>query len=253
MMKDEKIAGVLRAEYDVVHVDAGKPKGKNLDIAAGYKAELEKNGFPYLTVLDGDGKAVANQETAALEVKDEKGESVGVKAGHDPAKVLKFLEMNKAPSVNAETVLQKGIEEARARGKNVFLHFGAPWCVWCRRMEAWMARPQIASVLEKDFVDVKIDTQRDTGGQAMLEHYSGVKDSGIPWFAFITTDGTVIADSKSPKGNIGFPGDADEIEYFKVMLRKATKKMTPAEIDDLLETLKNRPAETPAATSGGGH
>jgi thiol-disulfide isomerase/thioredoxin len=100
MTTDEKISAALKDGYVVVHVDAGR-KEKNLDLAAQYKADVATGGYPYLTVLDSDGKVIANQETAALEVKDAKGESVSVAAGHDPVKVLKFLEANKAPAAGA--------------------------------------------------------------------------------------------------------------------------------------------------------
>ncbi len=100
MTSDEKIAAALKVGYVVVHVDAGR-KDKNVDLAHQYKADVDKGGYPYLTVLDSDGKVIANQETAALEVKDAKGESVSVKAGHDPVKVLKFLEANRAPAAGA--------------------------------------------------------------------------------------------------------------------------------------------------------
>lgn len=239
---DRDIAKTLMYEYDVVMVDTGGAKGKNLDLAEAYGADVKKHGYPFLTVLDADGKAIANQETEALEVKGADGKSVGVKAGHDPRAVLKFLTDHKADYRDARALLDKGIADAKASGRMVFMHFGAPWCGWCHRLEDWMARPEIAAILAKDFVDVKIDEDRTVGGKE-LEAKFGAGGKGIPWFAFLDGEGRVVADSDGPKGNTGFPSEAHEVEHFGVMLKKACRNITAAEIETLLQSLKPKPAK----------
>jgi len=37
----------------------GKPAGKNIDLAKSYGADLQKHGFPFLTILDANGKVLA--------------------------------------------------------------------------------------------------------------------------------------------------------------------------------------------------
>lgn len=234
---NKAIAKTLQYEYDVVYVDAGKPAGKNVDLAKTYGADLAANGYPFLTILDADGKPLANQETAALEVKDESGKSAGVKAGHDPAMVLKFLEAHKAAPQLASDLVAPAVAEARSTGKLVFLHFGAPWCIWCHRLEDWMARPDVAPVLAKAFVDLKIDQDRTTGGKELLAQYSKGKNGGIPWFVFLSGEGATVIDSTGPKGNVGFPAAPDEIEHFGAMLRK-TGKLSEGEVEGLLASLK---------------
>jgi thioredoxin-related protein len=59
---DRDLAKTLKYEYDVVFVDIGKME-KNLELAEKYKAEFKNSGVPYLTVLDADGKVLANQQT----------------------------------------------------------------------------------------------------------------------------------------------------------------------------------------------
>jgi thiol-disulfide isomerase/thioredoxin len=239
MTEDKAIARVLHYEYDVVHVDCHKPNGKNEDLAASYKADVAKDGYPYLTVLDGDGKVLVNQETSALEVKDAAGASVGVKAGHDAGRVLAFLEANKAPQRDAKYVIEKGFGEARASGRMAFVHFGAPSCPWCLRLDAWLAKPEVASLLAKDFVDVKIDTERDAEGQALLdEHRHGDKKGGIPWLEVLGENGQAIITSDGPKGNIGFPSEPEEIAHFETMLKKGAKRLTQQDIETLLASLR---------------
>jgi len=108
MAADESIARTLRGSYVVVHLDAGKPAGKNIDLAEQYKADVKKGGFPYLTVLDADGAVLANQETGALEI--------GTLAqGHDPKKVLGFLARHAAKGEGVVLTPAARLKDARAR------------------------------------------------------------------------------------------------------------------------------------------
>jgi uncharacterized protein YyaL (SSP411 family) len=243
MKSDAKIAHTLLYEYDLVHVNIGQ-KGVNGDLLDVYGTTAKKDGFPYLTILDADGKVVANQETDSLEVKGNDGKSLGVKAGHDPKKLLAFLESNKAAPLDAQPILDKALADAKSSGKSVFLHFGAPWCGWCHRLEDWMAKPEIAALLAKDFIDAKIDQDRNTGGNDLLTKFRGSDKGGIPWIVFLDSAGKPLADSNAAKGNIGFPSEPAEIEHFAAMLRKAAKNLTAKDIDALLNSLK---ADKPAA------
>src|SRR4051812_48606760 len=94
MHENAEIAGVLEAGYVLIHVDCGRPAGKNLSLARFYNTRVEQEGFPYLTVLDGEGKVVANTGTRSFELDPEKGHEESLKSGEDPAKVLKFLREN---------------------------------------------------------------------------------------------------------------------------------------------------------------
>ncbi len=75
------------------------------------------NGYPYLTVLDASGKAIANQETGSLED--------GAK--HDPARVLVFLTAHQAPALDAAEVFATACARAKEADKRVLLSFEAPW------------------------------------------------------------------------------------------------------------------------------
>jgi thioredoxin-related protein len=234
---DKAIAKELLYEYDVVYVDAGK-ENKNVELAATYGADLKKHGYPFLTILDGDGKAIANQETASLEKAGNKLEN-----GHNPAAVLDFLTKYQAAPLEAAKVLEAGLAEAKKTDRIVFLHLGAPWCGWCHRLEAWMARPEIKAVLDKQFVDVKIDIDRMKGVKGVREGYNKT-EGGIPWFALLSADGKTLADSDGPDGNVGFPYQPNEVEYFAAMLKKAAPKLSAADIEALVASLnKNRESE----------
>ncbi len=214
---DQDLAKALLYEYDVVLVDIGK-WDKNMELATSYGADLKQSGVPYLTLLDGDGKVLVNQDSGSFETKDE------AKPGHDPKKVLEFLKGHQAPYAKAQELFDAALARAKAEDRRVFLHFGAPWCVWCRRLEAWMASADVAPM-----------TATLAQGSAAK---SGAKPSGgIPWFAFLDSSGSLLADSDAAKGNIGFPSDPAEIDHFLAMLAKSGAKLSAVEVDQLKRTL----------------
>src|SRR5262249_41435541 len=130
---------VLRDEYVVVKVDTAAPHADELlkeCKAALPEVELKKGvGFPFLAVLDAGGKVVTAQRTDPFEEGDH----------HDPGKVKEFLGRWVAPRADARAVVEAALARAAKEDKRVLLHFGAPWCGWCHRLEDFLARPEIAA------------------------------------------------------------------------------------------------------------
>lgn len=231
MKSDGDLSHELLYEYQVVHVDVGQ-FDKHMDVAKELGADFK--AIPYLTVLGADGKALVQQNTEPFETK------VDGKDGHDGKKLLAFLKQHAAKPLVASDVLAAGMAEAKTSGKRVFLHFGAPWCGWCHRLENWMAKPEVAALLGKDFVDVKIDNDRMTGAKAIYEaqlQAAGQEGTGIPWFVFLDADGKLLAHATGPKGNVGFPYQPEEVEHFGTMLKAAKKNLTDDDIASLVQML----------------
>lgn len=78
----------------------------------------------------------------------------------------------------------------------------------------------------------------------MLKRLGG--PSGLPFFAFLDTNGATIVNSMRPVGggknpqNIGHPDTPEEIDWFMVMLHKAVPQMTTAESATLERRLRVR-------------
>jgi thiol:disulfide interchange protein len=235
MTTDKDIKLLLRNEYRVVNIDIGHGE-KNADLLKSYGIKCE--GYPYLAILDSDNKLITQQETGALEA--------GPK--HDPEKVLAFLTKWKATPLDAQKVLDSAIADAKANDKRVFVHFGAPWCGWCHKLEDVLYQPAVADAIAADYVMVKIDTDRMTGGPEVLKKYQ--TSGGIPWYMTLDAGGKVLSTSDiTPGNNIGFPTEPREIDHFMAMFTAGHKHMT----DEQIKTLRDAITKASAAVKATGH
>lgn len=215
-------------EYELITIAVGK----NLDLGKQFQATLS-DGVPYLTILDSDGKVLANQRSDPFQSKSESGQKE-----LDAKKLHEFLTKHEAKPLIAVQVLQAGLDQAAKSDRLVFLHFGAPWCGWCHRLDDWMALPDVSATLGKEFVDVRIDIDRMEGGKEVLKRYNAKGEGGIPWFAFLDSKGKALATSDSAKGNIGFPYQEHEIEHFVKMLDTTRRHLSPTDIERIDRSLK---------------
>jgi hypothetical protein len=99
-----------------------------------------------------------------------------------------------------------------------------------------MARED-AKALHKEFVTVKVDIDRMTGGKEVLASYPKSEKQGIPWFVFLQPDGKELADSMGPNGNIGCPNADDEIETFLAILKRIAVNLTEDDLAALRKSL----------------
>jgi hypothetical protein len=116
----EIIRTKLSNEYRYVRVDVGH-LDKNQDLAAAYGVQLSAGALPHLTVLDRQGKVLAQQPSRELAA------APGGPTVYDPDKIAAFLKQHQVAPVAADPLLAAALAEAKRDGKYVFLWFSAPW------------------------------------------------------------------------------------------------------------------------------
>jgi thiol-disulfide isomerase/thioredoxin len=150
-----------------------------------------------------------------------------------------------AEARSADEVLAQAKAKASAEDKAIFLHFGASWCGWCRKLDAFLERPDIKPVFEKYFVPVKLVVQENeknkamenTGADALLKRFGG--PAGLPYSAFLDANGGLIVNSKRDGQNIGYPGEPVEIDWFMQMIRKAAPKISAEDVKTIESALRH--------------
>jgi hypothetical protein len=100
-----------------------------------------------------------------------------------------------------------------------------------------LALPEVAPLLAKDFVELKLDVDRNPGAKEILKRYT-TKDPGYPWIVFLDADGKALAESFDAKGdNIGCPWKDEEIAVFLGMIETARVNLQPADLELLRKSL----------------
>lgn len=155
-------------------------------------------------------------------------------------------------SLDAETMVQKALTEAKNSGKKVMVKYTATWCGWCHKMDTAMADASIAKFFDNNYIVVRIHILESEskkhlntkGGEELYKLHAGDKKDGIPFWVILNVNNKVIANSRAKAQglpldgdgeNVGCPAQEAEVDYFLRVLKTTGKFGTTS-----LRLIKNR-------------
>ncbi len=194
--------------------------------------KVEPETGPLITIVSKNGELVeARTATRLLD-----------KGAVSADKVAKFLNRF-ALLAPADEVFQNGLVGLRNSGKLGFVEFGADWCIWCHHMDQLFDQSAAAPILQKYYVRIPIDYERNEGAPELATRLGTPTGTGLPLWAVVDADGKALANSDSPKGNIGFPGTPQEIAEFVAVIRSTAQDVAPAQLMIIQKTLESTPTK----------
>lgn len=150
--------------------------------------------------------------------------------------------------VDARVLLKDAMKKASKEKKAILVVFGASWCGWCHRLDAFLAHPDAKPILEDNYVIVHLDvkesgpkkSQENPSGNEVLAELGG-DEAGLPFYAFLNAKGDKVADSNAmPKNsNIGYPAAPEEIAAFEGLLKKTAPRLKDDKRTKLVTWLKD--------------
>src|SRR5437660_9518766 len=93
---------------------------------------------------------------------------------------------------DAHKLISAAITEATRSHKNIVLDFGANWCGDCHALDAEMRKPELASLIEKNYVVVHVDVGRFDKNLDIARKYGVPLKKGIPALAVLDPHGKVL-------------------------------------------------------------
>ena len=91
--------------------------------------------------------------------------------------------------------------------------------------------------MSRDYVDLKIDTDRHLNGEAVAKALRGEGTGGIPWMVITDAEGAELVNADGPGGNIGCPVSEAERTHFIHMVKTSRMRITDEELATLTEEL----------------
>lgn len=219
ILDDEKTPDAL--DFVPVRLDA-EQIAKDAGAFAAHGWPSPAAGEVVLIALDGEGKTIA-------------AERIDPKSA-DACRA--FLKRHRPPARDATAVLAAAREEAGRSGRRVWVVLDGPRCGPCFRLARWMEEHR--EELAKDYVVVRIWEGVDDRADEARAGLPVEPGDGVPWFAITEPDGAVLATSRGPLDNVGFPSSVEGVRHLRAMIAETAKRTTPEEVERLVDSLRPR-------------
>lgn len=95
-------------------------------------------------------------------------------------------------NADARQQIASAVAQALKAGKNIALDFGANWCPDCHALDAQMHNPELANLIEKNYVVVHIDVGRFDKNIDIAKKYGVPIHHGIPAIAILNSHGKLL-------------------------------------------------------------
>ena len=148
-----------------------------------------------------------------------------------------FVQEHAPPVTDAEKKWEQAFAEAKRTNRRVWVRISQRYCGPCFLMARWLDDQK--SLLEPDFVLLKIDDVRDIHGPKVAKRLTGGENFGVPFHAIFDADEKMIVDSNGPAGNIGYPSRFEGMRHLKKMLMESRQSLTVKQIDQIIGGLRD--------------
>jgi hypothetical protein len=185
------------------------------------KLRPPKPGEILLAVLDGQGRQVDFRYVAV------RSSSSVFKLG------VNLLKQHAAPLRDAQKLFEAACDQARATHRRVWIVAGDSRHENCLRLAQWMHDQR--ALLERDYVLVSLIKGCDANVDELSDALH-VGDKNVPWLAVTDAVGGTLA---SGDARIGFQTPAEAKRVLNHALVSTAQKLTPAETDRLIQSLRN--------------
>jgi hypothetical protein len=211
-------------DYQLIQVDVASDGAAALADRLG--VVIDAQALPVWRFSDASGKEL---EAGAVP-------RLAERSAVDRAALLETLARNAPEPLDARQLMKEALAEASASNRRVIVQETATWCGPCHMLARYLERHR--SIWEKDYLWVRID-QRWKGSDEVMKRFRESR-GGIPWVAILDGEGTVLATSDGPDGNIGFPSEPASIDHFVGMIKSTMQWISGQELAALREALEAR-------------
>ncbi len=183
-----------------------------------------ERGIVFACALDGTGKELGRVQL------DARTDNVQLQAAE-------FLQKHAPPQADARAKWDAAFVEAKRSGRRVWVRVSQRYCAPCFQLSRWLDDNR--TLLEKDYVFLKIDNVRDTHGDEVAKRIIGDREHfGVPFYTIFDANEQRLIDSEGPTGNIGHPSSYEGRLHLKEMLSRTQKNLTDAQIEQIIATLE---------------